>query len=146
VKKGAWKRAARDDFIFTIGGRGYAVRFSASAALGTKYFGFSKYGGKRGALRAARQCRDELVAKLGWPPRRTGKGGRRAPVFSKWRGNNTSGIVGVRTNGLAWIAMCHPRRGKRLSRSFAIRKYGYDGARDRAIAQRRAWVESLKRA
>lgn len=138
------KRTWRDVFIYQIGKRrGYAVRLRVSTGLRSQFFGAAKYGGPQAALRAARRRRDELLKEVNYPPLRRGQDGKHRPAFATLtRGNNASGVVGIHTNGAAWIAFYHPRPHKQKARSFSINKYGYEGARAKAVAWR---TEMLKR-
>lgn len=113
-------------------------------------FSDSKFGGKDGALVAAKNCRDVEL--------------RLRPALNAYEQairpkiTNKSGIVGVRrgekvvSRGTktwsypAWIATGTPfSGGKTKTKYFAISQYGSSAAaKAAAISQRRAWEKSLK--
>ena len=139
------KRTWRNDFIYPIYKRGYSVRLRLSTGLRSKYFSTLKYGGHRAALRAARRYRDKQVAQFKYPPRRRGHDGRRRPAFAtETRGNNATGLVGILTNGQAWIAFYCPQPNKQKARSWSIKKYGDEAARAKAVAWRAEMIEQLR--
>lgn len=113
-------------------------------------FSDSKFGGKEGALVAAKKCRDvELMLR---PALNAYEQAIRPKITNK------SGIVGVRrgekivTRGAkswsypAWIATGTPfSGGKTKTKYFAISQYGSSAAaKGAAISQRRVWEKSLK--
>jgi len=70
--------------------RGYEVRLMRRRKLYCKLFSDSLLGGKRAALRVAREYRDGLIDSL------AGKGYTRKQIARKVTPRNTSGYVGVR--------------------------------------------------
>ena len=113
-------------------------------------FSDSRFGGREGALAAAKRCRDvELKLR---PSLNAYEQAIRPKITNK------SGIVGVRlgekvvTRGTkswiypAWIATGTPFSGGRTkTKYFAISQYGSSAAaKAAAIGQRRAWEKSLK--
>lgn len=93
------------------------------------------YGSSDLGLAEAIAYRDAVIAAL--PPRTNNE----QSVLLK--SNNRSGISGVRyaeySKGPFWMAMIETKDGRK-SKSFSVRKYGYDQAKSRAIAQRQAWL------
>lgn len=125
----------------TPGKEGYGVRLRRRGKIYKRWFGKRSHGGLEAALQAAQQWRDEQLTSLPMLPKRD--------YVSKLRRNNTTGKSGIRrhkriyTNKsgqqrcyISWVA--DPPWGvKASSRSFAISKYGDEGALERAIQARR---------
>lgn len=124
----------------TRGKEGYEARLRRRSKTHKRWFGKRSYDGLAGALYAAQQWRDEMIASLAMLPKRE--------YVSKLRKNNTTGKAGIRrhkriyTNKsgqqrcyISWVA--DPPWGvKARSRSFAVSKYGEEGALERAIEAR----------
>ena len=113
---------------------GYYVRITRNGKTESKYFPDKSNGGKRKALRAARQFEAELIERLPQQKRSLKPSSR-----------NTSGIVGV-SRGIwegasrktaywqaAWVA----GDGTRMSRKFSMSRYGEAKALKLAIKARR---------
>jgi len=91
------------------------------------------------ALEAAKIYRNELL--LIYPP---------APsrlVRQRLMKNNTSGVAGVNfvhtASGDYWMAATQLRGGKTLTARFAVKVYGNDGAKQRAIAERQRHLQEV---
>ncbi|MCA9033798.1 MAG: AP2 domain-containing protein [Planctomycetaceae bacterium] len=131
-----------------VGTHGYEVRVMRRGKAFHKFFNDRKFGGKRKALAAAREYRDELVARLPVQSRKA-----LAKVKSS---RNTSGIVGVRLseevdrrgpNELVyhyWVAQWSPRPGVRRTRRFSVEKYGDEEAFRLAMKARRAGMREME--
>ncbi|HYP26332.1 MAG TPA: AP2 domain-containing protein [Blastocatellia bacterium] len=115
---------------------GYYVRLSREGRTESKFFADRSNGGKRAALRAARQYEAELVR------RAESRGGKKREIKSV---RNTSGKVGVsRSTSRSgdrvyeyWQASWNDSEGKRRSAKFSINKYGEEKARRLAVRARR---------
>lgn len=109
--------------------RGYYVRVGLSRGQKPKFFSDSNYGGKPGALKAARTHRDKLVAQLNLGTEGKGGAGRVA------NRRTVSGVTGVHLSRgrledeLYWRAKVH----KKLDRTFSVKKYGYTKAFQLAV-------------
>ncbi len=126
---------------------GFQVRMMRRGYVTEKFFSDSIFGGKRKALAAARELRDELEAES---PRYSRK---QVARFKSPR--NTSGIVGVRlatevVKSLPskpvykyWVAQWSPEPGVRRTRRFSINKYGNDKAYKLAVAARNKGVREM---
>ena len=57
--------------------------------------------------------------------------------------NNTSGITGVRVEHNAYTVRITNNDGVRLSKSFSIKKYGQERAKELAVAQRNLWKQEF---
>ena len=113
-----------------------------------KFFGDSVYGGKRKALTAARDHRDELE--------------REHPHYSRKEvaqiksSRNTSGIVGVRLSEeidrrwpnepvyLYWVAQWSPSPGVRKTKRFSVDKYGDEEAFRLALKARSDGLKEME--
>lgn len=101
--------------------RGYYVRVGLSRGQKPKFFSDSSYGGKPGALKAAKAHRDKIVEQLNLGTDGKGIAGRVA------NRRTVSGVTGVHlTRGrledeLYWRAKVH----RKLDRTFSVKKYGY---------------------
>ncbi|QDT02857.1 AP2 domain protein [Rubripirellula lacrimiformis] len=127
---------------------GYLVRVTRKGKMHSDYFSDVDYGGKRKALLAAREFRDQLESKL--------KGYTSKQIAKKERANNTSGVVGVRyveeldprwesqpVYGY-WVAQWSPSKGVRKTARFSVEKYGDDEALRLAIKARNKGVASME--
>jgi hypothetical protein len=124
---------------------GYYVRVQRQGVLHAKFFTDRAAGGKRKALREAREYEAALVAKLDAEakPRRSRPGIR-----------NTSGVVGVSRTVMQsgaqetayWQANWKSPDGRRCGAKFSVEKFGEDEAFKMAVRKRRAAVTALNRA
>jgi hypothetical protein len=99
-----------------------------------------RHGGRQRALVAARAWRDRQLKELVPLERR-----EFAMIV---RTNNTSGYPGVtriekRTGFVYWHARTDLPNGKSLNRTFAVTKYGEEGARARAIEERKQQLKHV---
>lgn len=114
-----------------------------------KNFPDKKYGGKRSALRLAKDYRDEVVKKF--PPL------TRKEFASILRSNNRSGITGVYKYAKKytvadsreievwyWEAHWPTERGKSKSASFSINQFGEDIARSMALRARKKGLKEVE--
>ena len=113
-----------------------------------KLFSDSIFGGKRKALAAAREFRDELEAEYPHYSRKQ--------IARKKSERNTSGVVGVRLEKEVakhipskptykyWVAQWSPKPGVRKTRPFSINKYGDKKAYRMALAARKNGVREMK--
>lgn len=121
-------------------GGAWHVNISRRNVMHRKNFLDSTHGGRESTLACAQAYRDHVVASM--PPLLW----REKMEIRKT--NNTSGVVGVsliRKKGVAqsWHAGIQIQ-GKKWQRSFSIRKYGYDNARERAIQYRLEMLQSVE--
>jgi len=115
-----------------------------------KLFSDSLLGGKRAALRVAREYRDGLIDSL------AGKGYTRKQIARKVTPRNTSGYVGVRfvresdsraAEGTVyeyWEAQWSPSPRVRSKKRFSVNTYGYEEAKQMAIKSRAAGVRKME--
>ncbi len=125
---------------------GYLVRVTRKGKMTSEYFTDEDYGGKRKALLAAKEYRDELEDTL--------KGYTAQQLARKVRSNNTSGLTGVRFVVEAdprwpsnpeyeyWVAQWSPEQGVRKTQRFSVEKYGNDKAYRLAVSARKKGVLS----
>lgn len=112
----------------------WAVHFRRRGKLYHKRFYEPKHGGSGKALAAAIAWRDQQLA--------TAKVLTYREFHEQVRSNNRSGVAGVhflkteRQRGGFWQAMLKLPRGKRISKTFSVRRFGYRGAFERAVAAR----------
>ncbi|GKT26869.1 AP2/ERF family transcription factor [Acidovorax sp. SUPP3334] len=102
-------------------------------------FAVTDHGGVEGAKTAALAYRDELL--------------RTIRPLSLWefsaivRKNNTSGVPGVSRNvepgGVRWLATVYLANGKSQRRSFAVKKFGEERAKELAIEARYQLLQTL---
>jgi hypothetical protein len=120
---------------------GYYVRLTRNQKTQSKFFADKSNGGKRAALRAAKQHEAELLEQA------AANGKKRKQTVSS---RNTSGIVGV-TRGqweesgkrvAYWQAAWVGSKGERLNRKFSVNKHGEERARRLAIKARREGVKA----
>ena len=131
--------------------RGYEVRVMRRGKLHCKLFSASLFGGKRKALTAAREYRDELVEKL------ASKAYTRKQLAKRVTSRNTSGIVGVRfvqesdsrsADGVVyeyWEAQWSPSPGVRSKKRFSVKVHGPRNAKKLAIKAREAGVRKMEK-
>ncbi|MEZ6128872.1 MAG: AP2 domain-containing protein [Planctomycetaceae bacterium] len=128
---------------------GYEVRIMRRGQRYNKFFSDSLCGGKRKALQAAREFRDQLIEDL------ADQVISRKERAQKLKVNNYSGVAGVRyveetechgdrvyTYGY-WEAAWCPKPGERRKRRFSVKKYGNDEAMKRALKARSDGVASM---
>lgn len=128
---------------------GWEVRMQRRGKKHEKFFADGKFGGRRGALQAAKVFRDELEAKL--KPYSVKELAKKPSV------RNSSGVVGVRKatqieetdeyiyTYTFWIAQWTDGKGKRKTRSFSIDKYGDEEAYRMALQARNQGVNQANR-
>ena len=127
---------------------GWLVTIQRRGVIYRKHFSDGMLGGKRKAFAAAREYRDEVLAK--YPPLSMQE------YSSIVKKNNRSGVVGVcrycasETRDLPddkqrwfWVASWPLPDGKRKRVKFSVKKYGEEGAFQRALAARRTAIEKL---
>ena len=125
---------------------GWKVQVRRDSRTYAKSFSDGRYGGSEHALRAAELYRDALI--LAHPPL------SRLALCAIVRKNNHSGISGltrvdrVELSGrpqrmLCWEAQCPMGQGRAQCKRFSIRKYGEEGAFQRALAAREAALQAL---
>ena len=118
----------------------WAVHLRRSGAFYSKFFSDNKYGGEKQSLAAAIVWRDKTAAKNVLTFRE---------FYEQKRSNNTSGVPGVHKVMLAaqpegsWQAKILLPDGRKLTKSFAIKKFGGKEAFKRAVAARKAMIASL---
>lgn len=130
--------------------RGYEVRVMRRGKGYCKLFSDSLCGGKRAALKAAREYRDQLIEEL------ADKVITRKQRARRKTERNYSGVVGVRyveevdRHGDTeyvygyWEAQWSPKPGVRKKRRFSVNKYGNEEATRLAIKARREGVASME--
>ncbi len=130
------------------GTHGYEVRVMRRGKSFHKFFGDNAFGGKRKALAAAREYRDELVAQH--PPRSLKE------VAKRKSSRNSSGTVGIRLseevdrrgpNELVyqyWVAQWSPKPGVRRTRRFSVNKYGDEKAYRMALRARQKGIREME--
>lgn len=130
--------------------RGYWVRVTRAGECHSKLFSDGQCGGKRKALKEAREYRDELLKKLS--DLTVTRKQRAETVTSR----NFSGIPGVRyveevtrSGGKEythayWEAQWSPRPYQRKKRRFSVKKYGDETAMQMAIEAREQGVAEME--
>lgn len=107
-----------------------------------KSFAFSTHGGRSAALAQAQAWRDEQIHAHPTPTRRE--------LAQKVKRNNTSGTPGVRCDRgpdgrpRRWVAHTQIAPGEVLTKSFGVKRYGYEQAQQMAIAERHRQLEQMK--
>lgn len=121
---------------------GYLVNLSRQGVPHRKRFADALYGGKSGALKAARAWRDQIIARNPHLSRQ-----QYAQIL---RRNNTSGVPGVYANRnrddeiTGWTARwLQPGSDRYVIRKFAISLHGTARAKQLAMAAREAGVADL---
>ena len=118
----------------------WVVHLGRSGKLVSKGFPDLKLGGKGAALAAALKWRDEMA--------RTNVLTYRE-FHAQKRSNNTSGTPGVHRVKLpaqplgSWQAKIKLADGRKITKTFAIKKFGEKDAYRRAVAARKAMIDSL---
>src|SRR6056297_1579390 len=127
---------------------GYLLRIMRRGHMYSQFFPDAEYGGKRKALIAAKEVRDQLEAEL--------KHYTAKQLAKKERANNTSGVTGVRLVEEVdkrwksqpaykyWIAQWSPEKGLRKTKRFSVEKYGHDEAYRLAVKARKQGVAAMK--
>jgi AP2 domain len=123
---------------------GYYVRLTRNRKTQSKFFADKANGGKRAALRAAKQHEAELLKQA------EAKSGKRRQKVSA---RNRSGIVGVSRGvweeggreAAYWQAAWVGGRGERRSKKYSVNKYGEERAKRLAIKARREAVRERER-
>ncbi|QDS95998.1 AP2 domain protein [Roseimaritima multifibrata] len=127
---------------------GYLVRVMRRKKLHSQFFSDLDYGGKRKALAAAREHRDDLESRL--------KSFSAKKLAQQTRSNNTSGIAGVRLveetdhrwaskpTYKYWVAQWSPSKGVRKTKRYSVEKYGNDEAYRLAVKARKKGVASME--
>lgn len=119
----------------------WAVQITRRGRLVVRYFADRQYGSRDEALASAVAFRDRLLQKL--PPL----------VFAGLRPRSTTGVVGVRVQvdhrpqGVyrSYVASWWDASDKRVTRTFAFKKFGKQRAFDLAVrARQRALAEILR--
>jgi hypothetical protein len=112
----------------------WAVQFSRRGKPHAKRFYDLKHGGSRKALAAAIAWRDQQLARTKILTQRE--------FHQQRRSNNRSGVPGVHflrsarhSRGL-WQAKIKLPEGRKITKTFSVRKYGNQGAFARAVAAR----------
>ena len=111
---------------------GYYVRVTRNGKTKAKFFPDKSNGGKRAALRSAKECQGQL---LQWAE-------TQEKIRKKPGARNTSGIVGVNraitgSGEEYWQATWVDGSGKRRNAKFSVKKYGEDKAKRMARKARR---------
>ena len=127
---------------------GWLVTIQRRGVIHRKHFSDGVHGGRKKAFSAARDYRDEVVAK--YPPLSMQE------YSSIVKKNNRSGVVGVcrycasETRDLPeerqrwfWVASWPLPNGKRKRVKFSVKKYGEEGAFERALAARNEAIGKL---
>ncbi|HXI73495.1 MAG TPA: AP2/ERF family transcription factor [Verrucomicrobiae bacterium] len=125
---------------------GFFVRVARKGKIHSAFFTDLKHGGKAGALAAAQQHRQQLLAKLGLPQRMS-----RRDWAEIRRRKGSSNVVGVQKvisrrgkRPLAyWMATWSPEPYVVRRKSFSIKKFGTREAKRRAVLARRAGVRNM---
>lgn len=130
------------------GTHGFEVRLMRKGKTFHKFFGDPAYGGKRKALAAAREYRDELLAAH---PKQS-----RREIAKIKSSRNSSGKVGIRLseevdrrgpNELVyryWVAQWSPKPGVRRTRRFSVNKYGEEKAYNMALRARQKGLREME--
>ena len=128
---------------------GWEVRMQRRGKKTEKFFSDNGYGGKRMALAAAKEFRDELESES---RKYTVKELSSLPSV-----RNQSGVVGVRLHQQKdlrgefeyqywyWVAQWTDGRGRRKTKSFSVHQYGDEEAYRLACAARRKGVNQANR-
>ncbi len=137
----------RIDIFTKRGTHGWEIRVRRRDKNYNEFFSDSIYGGIKDAFEAAKEQLAE-INKLITPYKR-----RENAIRITAR--NKSGIVGVRRgksvtkrNGKvwttdAWFASGSPMPGKEKLRRFSVKRWGEEGAKEKAIAQRKQWEREM---
>lgn len=116
------------------------MHLSRSGTFHSKCFPDLKHGGSAKALAAALKWRDEIARKNVLNFRE---------FNAQKHSNNTSGMPGVHRVQLAaqplgsWQAKIRLADGRKITRTFAVKKFGEKDAYRRAVAARKAMLDAL---
>jgi hypothetical protein len=128
---------------------GWEVRMQRQGIRFEKFFSDLVHGGKRAALQAAKEHRDDLES---YYPKSTVK-----QLAKQTSVRNRSGVVGVRLHKQKdrrgdfeyqywyWVAQWTDGNGRRKTRSFSIHQHGDDEAYEMAVEARTNGVSKAKR-
>ena len=111
-----------------------------SGTFYSKFFSDLKYGSSKLSLAAAIKWRDSVASKNVLTFRQ---------FYQQRRSNNTSGVPGVHRvrsaaqPGGAWQAKIMLPDGRKITKSFAIKKFGEKDAFRQAVAARKVMIDSL---
>ncbi len=126
---------------------GWEVRIRRMGQSINEFFSDQMYGGIKSAYDFAKDRKNEIEKTL--------KPYSRREISSRMSKRNTSGIVGVRKGTKVtkrdgkewihevWIAHGSPKPGVHKNKSFYINKYGEEGAKAKAIEQRKKWETEM---
>lgn len=123
-------------------GKAWLVNVQRLGVDYAKVFWFRTHGGREAALEHAQAWRDSQLAQH--PPI------SREQLARKVKLNNTSGYPGVKcrndSNGKPqrWVAVTQISPKKTLVKSFAISRFGYEGARAMAIEERERQLKQMQ--
>ena len=107
-----------------------------------KSFAFSTHGGREVALSQAQAWRDEMIHRQPTHLRRE--------LAQKARRDNTSGVPGVSLHRWPdgrprrWIARTSVEKGLFVTARFSIKRYGYEQAKQLAIAERQKQLQQME--
>lgn len=128
---------------------GWEVRLQRKGKKIAKFFSDLNFGGKRAALQAAKEFRDQLEQRY--------KKSTVRELSEKPSIRNRSGVVGVRLHEQKdqrgeyeyhywyWVAQWTDGHGKRKTKSFSVHQYGDEEAYRLAVEAREKGVEQAKR-
>ena len=128
---------------------GWEVRVQRKGKKIEKFFSDNRFGGRRGALQAAKKFRDELEAKHSKYTV--------AELSKQPSVRNNSGVVGVRLHQQVdqrgdyeyhywyWVAQWTDGHGRRRTKSFSVHQYGEEKAYRLAVNVREEGVNAAKR-
>ena len=137
--------------LASVGTYGWQVRLQRRGVRYQRFFGDSRWGGKRAALSRARQYRDRVLARIDDALAGENDAPPRVRSHSS-TADNRSGMVGVtRVRSLAsngsyyesWQATWSPQPGQRKCVRFSVRRYGDDEAFSLACEVRREAIGAL---
>ena len=143
------RNITRHDPLDSGGGGGWQVRMRRKGKSFDRFFADAAYGGKRGALQAAKEYREAIDEQH--EHYTTVELSKNASI------RNTSGIVGVRRveqidergdyqyTYYYWVAQWIDGHGKRKTRSFSVSRYGEKRAYKMAMDARKEGVAKANR-
>ncbi|MES9858708.1 MAG: AP2/ERF family transcription factor [Sedimenticola sp.] len=104
----------------------------------SRSFSYKKDNGKNEALKIARQWRDRECDKLEKII------DSHSPAFGRYNADAKGYcLVSAKKTGRACWRASFNRNGKKITKSFSINRYGFDGARNRAKQQRIFWITGI---
>ncbi len=151
AKKDPNRNLSRIEIVSARGSQfsGWEVRLQRRGKSVHKFFNDKKFGGERGAYKAASDFRDSLEARY--------KSYSTAELARKPSKRNTSGVVGIRKHCQIdkrggyeyhyeyWIAQWTDASGKRKTKAFSVHEFGDQKAFKMAVAARREGVKQAGR-